>query len=66
MLRIAPWKAIAAGLVLLVLGVIVPLLMVLGIIGLGFTLGFLSYGASVLGLFIGLMGLAGCSLDTRY
>lgn len=65
MLRQSPWKTFLLGLVLVLLGVVVPLLMVLEVIGAGFLLSFIAYGASIAGLFIGFLGAASFSLDIR-
>lgn len=51
-----PKNLILIGLVLVLLGAILPLFMVLGILQSSFLLNFLSYIASVLGLFIGIIG----------
>lgn len=45
--------------VLLVFGCVVPFLMALQLVESTFFLNFLSFGASVLGLFLGLAGVAG-------
>lgn len=52
-----PRNLIVVGAVLLVIGWIVPLLMVLQFVTSTFLLGFLSYGASVVGLAVGLIGI---------
>lgn len=52
-----PRKLIWIGFVLLVFAWIAPLLMVLQIIAPTFLLGFVSYGANVLGLAVGLLGI---------
>jgi hypothetical protein len=53
-----PLKLIAIGFVLVVLGFILPFLMVLKVIESSFFLSFLSYGASIAGLFLGILGAA--------
>jgi hypothetical protein len=53
-----PWKIIGIGFVLVLLGLLVPLLMVARIIQANFVLAFLSHGASVAGLMLGLVGTA--------
>lgn len=53
-----PWRLIGIGFVLVLLGWILPFLMVIGILESSFFLGFLSYGASVSGLFLGVAGSA--------
>jgi hypothetical protein len=58
MTRTSPKKLIAIGFILVLIGFIVPLLMVGKIIETSFALGFISYGASVVGLFLGLLGAA--------
>jgi hypothetical protein len=51
-----PRGIIALGFILVLLGFLVPFLMVLHVIQTSFFLGFISYGASVTGLFLGLLG----------
>jgi hypothetical protein len=53
-----PLATIALGFVLVLLGAVLPLLMVLRIIQPNFPLSFFSYTASILGLFLGLIGAA--------
>ena len=52
-----PRRLIVIGAVLLLIGWIVPLLIVLQMIAPTFLLGFMSYGASVVGLALGLIGI---------
>lgn len=52
-----PVRLMAIGLVGLVVGVVLPFLMVLRIIEPGFLLSFIAYGASLSGLFLGLLGI---------
>lgn len=47
------------GLILMLLGFILPVLMVMRILPLGFFLSFLSWAFSVAGLFLGVIGVAG-------
>ena len=54
----APWKLIAIGLVLVIIGVIGPVLMVLELVETTYWLSFVSYGASTCGLIIGMVGSA--------
>jgi hypothetical protein len=54
-----PKRLIAIGFVLVMLGFVVPFLMVLDIIVSTFVLNFLSYGASISGLLLGILGTAG-------
>jgi hypothetical protein len=56
--RIDPLRLIAIGFVLVLFGFVGPLFMVLGILETSFALSFLSHGASVSGLFLGLIGTA--------
>jgi hypothetical protein len=53
-----PWKLIAIGFVLVLFGAVAPFLMVMKVVPSSFILNFLSYGASVVGLFLGLIGAA--------
>ncbi|MGB9521872.1 MAG: hypothetical protein ACPL6F_03850 [Anaerolineales bacterium] len=53
-----PIRLIVIGFVLSLIGWIFPLLMVIRIIEPTFTLSFLSYAASVSGLFLGIIGAA--------
>ena len=53
-----PWKLIVIGFVLVLFGFVAPFLMVMKVVPSSFILNFLSYGASVVGLFLGLIGAA--------
>jgi len=53
-----PWKLIVIGFVLVLFGFVAPFLMVIKLVPSSLVLNFLSYGASVLGLFLGLIGAA--------
>ncbi len=61
MTRIHPIKLIAIGFILVLFGFLAPLFMVGKIIETSFALGFISYAASVIGLFLGLLGAAAYS-----
>jgi len=54
----SPWSLIALGFILVMLGCLGPFLMVLHVIPSTFFLNFVSYVASVLGLFLGVLGAA--------
>jgi hypothetical protein len=54
----SPRFLIALGLTLMLAGVIIPFLMILRILPLGFALSFFSWGASVAGLAFGTVGVA--------
>jgi hypothetical protein len=56
MIKISPLNMIFLGAALLVLGVVLPLLMVIKILPSALWLSFLSYTASVVGMFVGLIG----------
>jgi membrane associated rhomboid family serine protease len=56
MTRLSPGRMIILAFVLVLLGFVVPFLMMIRFIESSFLLGFLSYGASVVGLFLGLIG----------
>jgi len=56
MRRLRPPEIIALGFVLVLFGFLIPLLMVIKVIETSFLLSFLSHGASVAGLFLGLVG----------
>ena len=56
MMRISPFIMMIFGTALLVLGVVLPLLMVIKILPSTLWLSFLSYTASVVGMFVGLIG----------
>ena len=58
MSRMHPRNIIFLGLGLVLLGFVLPFLMVLRIFEASFLLSFLSYGASVTGLLLGLIGAA--------
>ncbi len=53
-----PHKAVALGIGLMLLGVLIPLLNILRVLDASFALSFLAYGASSAGLILGLMGAA--------
>jgi hypothetical protein len=56
MIKISPLNMIFLGAALLVLGVLLPLLMVIKVLPSALWLSFLSYTASVVGMFVGLIG----------
>ncbi|HEY70094.1 MAG TPA: hypothetical protein G4O08_05870 [Anaerolineae bacterium] len=56
MITTRAFRFILIGFVLVLIGFVVPLLMVIRLINPGFLLGFASYGASVVGLLLGLYG----------
>lgn len=58
MTRLDPLQLIVLGFVLVLLGFVIPFLMMIRVIEPSFLVGFLSYGASVVGLFLGLIGAA--------
>lgn len=58
MIQRRPWLLIAIGFVMVLFGATVPFLMVMGILQSSFWLGFVSYGASITGVVLGLIGLA--------
>lgn len=58
MIRIPPWGLIAIGLLLSLTGMILPFLIVLHILPSTFLLNFFAFAASMLGLFLGLIGAA--------
>lgn len=53
----SPMKMMIIGVLLMVVGVILPLLMVIKIIQSTFLLAFFSYGASLIGMVLAFMGL---------
>ena len=53
-----PWKIILIGFFLVLFGAVAPFLMVIQVVESSLILSFLSYGASMLGLFLGLIGAA--------
>jgi hypothetical protein len=58
MLLHSPGKVILIGFFLVLLGVIIPVLMVTHVIEPSYLLSFVSFGASVSGLFLGIIGAA--------
>ncbi|MBN2148801.1 MAG: hypothetical protein JW726_15545 [Anaerolineales bacterium] len=56
--KLTPVRIIIIGFILVLLGFVLPLLMVLRWVESSFLLSFISYTASVLGLFLGLVGAA--------
>jgi hypothetical protein len=57
-MNLTPVQMILIGFVLVVIGAVLPLLMVLHIITSTFFLNFFSYGSSLVGLFLGVIGSA--------
>ena len=58
-------RLLVIGLLLLVVGAVLPFLMVLGYIKPNFPLIFFTYGASLVGLFVGMIGVALYMGDNR-
>ena len=58
MMRLSPVQLILIGFILSVMGVVLPLLMVIHVIQSTFFINFVSYIASVVGLFLGIIGAA--------
>jgi hypothetical protein len=56
MMRVPPWGLILIGFVLVLIGVVLPFLMVIRAIPSTFFLNFFAYGASLTGLFLGIIG----------
>ena len=56
MIQLPPWSLILIGFVLVVIGVVLPFLMVIRAIPSTFFLNFFAYGASLTGLFLGIIG----------
>ncbi len=52
------WQILTLGFVLVLIGFILPFLMVIQVVPSNLILSFFSYGASVIGLFLGLIGAA--------
>ena len=61
MKRLPPWKIIALGFILVLLGFLVPMLMIIQVIEASLFLSFASHAASVAGLFLGIIGAASYS-----
>lgn len=51
-------RLIVVGFILVLAGAVIPFLIVLGFVESTFLLNFLAYGASVLGIFLGVIGVA--------
>jgi hypothetical protein len=56
MIQLPPWGLILIGFVFVLLGVALPFLMVIRVIPSTFFLNFFSYGISLTGLFLGIIG----------
>jgi membrane associated rhomboid family serine protease len=65
MSRIPPWGLIVIGFLLSLMGVGLPFLIVVDIVPSTFFLNFLAYGASITGLFLGLIGASYYSRKNR-
>ncbi len=61
----SPWGVIALGFVFVLLGWLAPFLMVIKVIPASFWLSFLSYGLSILGLFLGIVGASMYAIGRR-
>lgn len=57
MSNLSPVKLIVIGVILMILGVLLPLLMVVKVLTATFLLSFLSYGASLVGMVLAFYGL---------
>lgn len=60
-----PGRLIAIAIFLMVFGVVMPFLMTLRIVESTLFLNFLSFGSSVLGLFLGIAGIAGLRIKGK-
>jgi len=58
MRQLTPLQLIGLGFLLSVTGLVIPFLMLMNIIAASFFLSFVSHGASVVGLFLGIIGAA--------
>ena len=65
MIDINPKLLLGVGLLLLVLGFVLPFMMVMHIIPSTYFLNFFSYGASLVGLIMGMLGAATIILNSR-
>jgi hypothetical protein len=65
MIRISSRTIIILGFVLVFLGFLLPLLIVIKVLESTFFLNFFSFIASILGLFLGLMGAAQMAVEAR-
>ena len=61
-----PRRLIAIAIVLLVFGFVMPFLMAIHVVESTLFLNFLSFGSSVLGLFLGLAGVGGARLADKH
>ena len=51
-------RLLVVGALLLIAGAVLPFLMIIGILQSSFLLNFAAYGASIVGLFVGMIGIA--------
>ena len=58
MMGMRPRTIMIVAVLFLTIGLVVPFLMTIGVIGSNLLLGFLSYAISTLGLFLGIIGIA--------
>lgn len=65
MIRLSPRTFILIGFVLVLLGFLLPLLIVIKVLESTFFLNFFSFIASVVGLFLGVLGAAQYALEIR-
>jgi hypothetical protein len=65
MIRLRPRLFILIGFLLMLLGVLLPFLMVIKLLESTFFLNFFSFGASMVGLVMGILGVAQFTLEIR-
>ena len=65
MIRLSSRTIIFIGFILVLLGFLLPLLMVMKVLESTFFLNFFSFAASLLGLFLGMMGAAQMAVEAR-
>jgi hypothetical protein len=65
MIRLSSRTIIVIGFILVLLGFLLPLLMVMKVLESTFFLNFFSFVASLIGLFLGLMGAAQMAVEAR-
>ena len=65
MIRLSPRAIIFIGFILVLLGFLLPLLMVVKVLESTYFLNFFSFTASLIGLFLGLMGSAQMAAEAR-
>jgi CDP-diglyceride synthetase len=64
-MRIQPKKLLGVGFILVLSGAVIPFLILIRLLPSTYFLNFFSFGASILGLFLGVIGTSGLLAESR-